>query len=547
MKADSLSGHRSGTNVAPKRARAALSRFAFATAALLLALVAPATRAQVPPSCGPAVPCKLTASLPASRGGFVDSQLAANGERAVFIHVGEDFSRQLYSVPVAGDGVPVKLSVPGVDQIHDVEISANSQWVVYTASDPRSPMRKLFSVPIAGPASAGVQRAVNVPQPPQISRDSRNVVFRTPEGEQLQAVPIEGPSNTRLRLTDPMGKGGAITTFAISADSKSVIYMADQETDNLAELYRVPLKLEPQPNPPTTKLSDPGDGRVVDFRISRNDDPVLYRATLDNVIELHSVRPGGGHRVKLNVPLPPGWDVPQPVAEPTGMLRGYAHAQGGWAVYEIFFRDPFGDIQRELYRVPLAGPAGANVRLDVPDDAADEAGFQIRGNGGYVVYAMAAEDSSNVWGYAVPTSGPADRSALVVWPSPRGDQFALHGTPDGTRVVWPFQSEDGHTSMFSTLVSGGGLVKLSREESVVGPPVINQFALRDAYIAELPGAARRGVFSVHPAGFGPPFILTGSLDRQSHLAVTASHAVYSAAEPDGTSSHLYSSKLIPGS
>jgi hypothetical protein len=78
--------------------------------------------------------------------------------------------------------------------------------------------------------------------------------------------------------------------------------------------------------------------------------------------------------------------------------------------------------------------------------------------------------------------------------------------------------------------------------------VINKFELRDAYVAEIPGAARRDVFSVHPAGFGPPFILTNSLDRTflSRLAVTGTHAVYSAAEPDGASSHLYSSRLVPG-
>ncbi|MPZ17309.1 MAG: hypothetical protein GEV06_05275 [Luteitalea sp.] len=153
MKADSLWRHRSIANVAPTRTRVTQTRFAFAGVALWLALAGPPTRAQAPPSCEPSLPCNLTASLPASRGGFVDFRLAPNGERAVFIHVGEDVSRQLYSVPVAGNGLPVKLNVSGVDQIHDVVISANSRRVVYTASEPRSPTTKtLFSVPIDGPA-----------------------------------------------------------------------------------------------------------------------------------------------------------------------------------------------------------------------------------------------------------------------------------------------------------------------------------------------------------------------------------------------------------
>jgi hypothetical protein len=508
----------------------------------------PTARAQVPPSCAPSVPCKLTASLPASRGGFVDSLLAPNGERAVFVHVGEDASRQLYSVPVAGGAGPVKLNLPAIDQIHDVEISADSRRVVYIASEAGASTRVLFSVPIGGPASASVRLATDVLQAPQVSRDGRKVVFRAPSGTELRAVPIAGPEDAAVRLTDPMVNGGAITTFALSADSQSVVYLADQQTNNLPELFRVPLLLQPQPNPPTTKLSDPADGRVLDFRVAKNDDPVLYRTSLNNVAELHSAPVLGGHRVKLNLPLPPGWDVPQPVVEPTGLQRGYAHAQGGRAVYEIFFRAPSGDVQRELYSVPIAGPVNANVRLDVPDDSADEAGFQIRGNGGVVVYAMAAEIGGDVSAYSVPTRGPASARALVVSPSSRGDQFALRATPDGTRVVWPFQRADGRVSMFSTLISGSGMVELSGVESVVGPPVINKLQLRDAYLAQEPGTGQRDVFSVHPAGFGPPFNLTSSLDRAfiSHLAVTASHAIYSAAEPDGASSHLYSSKLIPG-
>jgi hypothetical protein len=519
-----------------------------AAAATALVALAPAAGAQVPPSCAPSVPCQLTASLPASRGGFVDTRLAPDGVRAVFVHVGEDASRQLYSVPVAGNGLPVQLNAPGLDQIDDVEISANSRWVVYTASEPGSSTRRLFSVPIGGPASANTRLASDVPQAPQISRDGRKVVFRTSDGRALHAVPIDGSGDAGTRLTDPMVEGGAVTSFAISADSGSVVYMADQETHGQTELYRVPLTLEPQTDPATTKLSHPADGAVHSFSVARTDERVLYRTIRDNVAQLHSAHLLGGPTVRLNVPLPPGWDVALPFEGPTGLRRGYAHAQGGHAVYEIEFRDPFsGDIQRELYSVPISGPASASVRLDVPDPAADEAGFQIRGNGGYVVYTMDAENSDDVSAYGVPTRGPAGASALVVSPSPRGDQFALHATPDGTRVVWPFQGADGRTSMFSTLISGGGAVRLSQDESVVGPPVINRSGLRDAYLAEVPGTGQRDVLSVHPAGAGAPFNLTTALDRPflSRLAMTASHAVYSAAEPAGASSHLYSSKLVP--
>jgi hypothetical protein len=196
---------------------------AFVAAVLWGPLGGSGASAQAPPPCDPSLPCRLSVNLPEFPGAVIDFQFAPNSERVVFIHVGDGAVRQLYSAPVVGGESPTKLNVPAVDQIHDVAISPDSTRVVYSASEPESPERHLFSVPITGPTSANVRLASNVAvSRAQISPDSRKVVFQPATGERLHAAPIAGPANASVRLTAPVVAGGSNGVLPLLSTKQSL-------------------------------------------------------------------------------------------------------------------------------------------------------------------------------------------------------------------------------------------------------------------------------------------------------------------------------------
>jgi len=104
------------------------------------------------------------------------------------------------------------------------------------------------------------------------------------------------------RLNDPLVANGNVSDFfLISSDGQQVVYLADQDIDEVFELYSVPLG-----GGAVTKLNDPlvAGGNVVSFVISPDGQRVVYVANqdTDTVFELYSVPLGGGTVTKLNPP-----------------------------------------------------------------------------------------------------------------------------------------------------------------------------------------------------------------------------------------------------
>ncbi|MDP7496967.1 MAG: hypothetical protein QGI77_11060, partial [Roseibacillus sp.] len=104
-------------------------------------------------------------------------------------------------------------------------------------------------------------------------------------------------TSIRLNGSLPAGSGpfpvGNVQDFEISADSTTVVYRADQDDDEIYEIYGAPIY-----GGPSTKLNSglvPG-GDVSDFQISEDSSTVVYVADQDDngVTELYSVATGGG-------------------------------------------------------------------------------------------------------------------------------------------------------------------------------------------------------------------------------------------------------------
>jgi hypothetical protein len=53
----------------------------------------------------------------------------------------------------------------------------------------------------------------------------------------LYSVPIGGPVAAGVKLNGPMVLNGNVTNFQISSDGGRVVHVADQDTDEVFELY----------------------------------------------------------------------------------------------------------------------------------------------------------------------------------------------------------------------------------------------------------------------------------------------------------------------
>jgi Tol biopolymer transport system component len=226
---------------------------------------------------------------------------------------------ELYSVPLTG-GTPVKLNGPMVagGGIYGFRASKDGSRVVYRADQEIDEVYELYSVPMTGSASP---IKLNHPMPSGglvsdfwISMDGTRVVYLTNEftslPSELYSVPLMG--GTPVKLNGPLVNGGNVfdNVNMITYDSSRVIYLADQDTDGVIELYSAPLV----GGAPPIKLNGPlTSGAYVEriFLISPDSSRVIYVAQQDTewVMELYSVSSSGGTPVKLNGTLVNGGDV----------------------------------------------------------------------------------------------------------------------------------------------------------------------------------------------------------------------------------------------
>jgi Tol biopolymer transport system component len=368
---------------------------------------------------------------------------------------------ELYSVPVAGPAAAgvkinhplrfeVQICMPGEDKYADdilsFKISPDSSRVIYRAKRylDCDHVYELFSVPIAGPVDDVVQLSGTMVtggdlSEYEVSADSSRVVYQadqhTDNVSELYSVPVGGPAGAGVKLNKPMATGGDVSTFSISGDSSRVVYRADQDTNGLYELYSVPIS---GPAGSGIKLTAPevfgGTSlHVNNFSLSPDGAWALYHAKLDDAPcwELYSVPAAGpaAQGVKLNGPLPTGaYGVVMEIRISPDSSRVVYHADQDTA------------LQLDLYSVPIGGPATAAVKLNRPPVAGGAISwwsYQISPDGSRVAY-LADQDTDNVTElYSVPLAGPASAGVkLNGHLVDGGDVAGFAFSPAGSRVVY---------------------------------------------------------------------------------------------------------------
>ncbi len=287
------------------------------------------------------LPTRITAQVsrlsgPLTSGGDVaEFQVAPNGSRVLY-RADQDVDGvvELFSVSIDG-GVPLELNgllAAGGNVGPNFRISPGGSRVLYWADQDEDEVFELFSVPLDG-SQAPVQ--VNGP-----------LVL----GGDVQFTPTFLPAEAFAPMTP---------------DGSRVLYVADQEQDELFELYSAPI----DGSEPAVKLSAvlvPGGDVVLSTppfgpnpiwpQVSPDGSSAVYRADqeADDVIELYSVPLDGSRApLKLNQPLGPAGDVFSALVSP----------DGAWVLY-VASLDAFGP--GELFRVPLPGRRLETRRLQGP-------------------------------------------------------------------------------------------------------------------------------------------------------------------------------------
>lgn len=315
------------------------------------------------PSQGPAsASVKLAETVP---GGSVWSAFSADDSRIIYgaSEGYPSYRSELYSVPAAGPAsAAIKLNAPLVagGYVGQFRLSADPQRVTYLASGLAPDLYELYSVSILG----GPVTKLNVALEPGEKVEGNyltcgnQVVYkvRGPSGSRLFRVPAAGPASDTVPVGCPTAAG--VYLYPLRCQNDRLIYEAEASGAG-TNLYSAP-------------LSGPG-GACTRLTPDLPSGSSVYRSWLD-------ITPSGSHLTYFEF----SWSL-----NPTGSVHavpvdGPAAANITLSLGEMGSRDEYGTNEinrvgsrllystvvgaapRELYSVPVSGPAAASVKLNGP-------------------------------------------------------------------------------------------------------------------------------------------------------------------------------------
>lgn len=348
------------------------------------------------------------------------------------------------------------------------------------------------------------------------SPDSTRVVFLSDEGAdevfELYSVPSDG-SQAPVRLNGTLVSGGDVSgaaeTFQISPDSSFVAYLADQETDDVSELYVVPIDGSGAAAKRSGTLVPGGD--VTRFRISADGSLLVYLADqdTDGVQELYGV-PSDGSQAP--------WKLSGALVSGGNVLDFALDANGSRIAY---LADQDTDQRNEVYGAPSDGSQPAQ-RLNEPLDANENVdAFRIAPDGTRVVY-RADQDANDVFElFSAPSDGSLAAVRLNGALVTGGDVTEFAIASDGSRAVYRAdQDTNDKQELYSVPLDGSqAALKLHPSGKSVSAFQIRPGASHVLFLADLDTAGKPELYSVPLAGGVAPTKLNPPLPA-SHL-VTA--------------------------
>ena len=314
----------------------------------------------------------------------------------------------------------------------------------------------------------------------------------TPTVFELFVVSLNNPgSSTKLSPTGPTGINGLkdVHAFKVIPDGSGVVYLADQDTDGVNELYLVRFaspgvitKLNPTLTP---------NGDVLDFNVTANSTRVIYRADqdIDSVVELYQTVLATVSNSKLHADYSAGHAVTEfkLLANSAGVL--YTANQTTSTVVELF---------ETLF---AGGTTGATVN-DGLVSGGNVIDFALSPDSNRIVYRADQETVGVIELYLVELASLTNSVKLNGTLPANGNVDSRYAvTPDSASVVYVAdQDQDAQMELYRTVFSGlantrllPGLITRSKAVSAIGT-IPDSSGM--AYIADQDTAGTREVYRV---------------------------------------------------
>jgi hypothetical protein len=465
------------------------------------------------PTLGGASQTVFTAAVLANTVSFTN-----DGTRALFV-TGSYGSQAIYSYPLAS-GAAVRIDDPALSAggFLDLEGVTSGGRALYIARTAATTAFRLYSVPVGGGATTTLTNDLGPNQATIYVRGSgadSTVIFTSgttgfggpPVWRRLYAVPADGSADARL-VDQPRALVGDVASYAVSPSDERAVYLADQTTDNVRELFSVPLA-----GGIPTRLNAAGQ-TVVNFKISPVGGRVVYAAlpSGEQSVTLYSVPIGGGAATALGASL-------------GSSNADYAFTPSGARVLFRALTVSF-PAASTLFSAPAAGGSAVTIANSVSRFALDPTSTRV-------VFLNDQLRSAPVAGGTVAELGAA------------GNLTALDGqlliTPDGARVIYAPANFPGLPGFVSQPITGGNTVELVPIADSPGKPIV-QLSADGAYLlhgAQLPSTNQSDplIFRIQriPVGGGDAVTL-----RELSLPADSLAPAFSFAQASGGGPMVYS-------
>lgn len=269
--------------------------------------------------------------------------------------------KELYRVLFATPGTTDRLVTPfliGGQNVGAFSPTPDSASVVYIANKPAT-TNQVFIAPASGGGSVQLNSVLvangNVTDF-AITPDALSVVYRADQDsvgvfELYRTVIASAPTSTKLNPTFIPGQNKNVTVFGVIPDSSGVVYVADQNTDEVFELFRTVF------SGGNSQINSPfllGFQDVVDFVVLPNSTGAVYKAdqNTDGVNEIYLAIFGFPGSTRLNPALGIGQNVATYTVSPDSASAIYRANQDSASV-------------TELYRAMFSSP-GVSTKLNTP-------------------------------------------------------------------------------------------------------------------------------------------------------------------------------------
>lgn len=367
---------------------------------------------------------------------------------------------EVYSAPAGGGGPVVKVNGPFLttSNVSTFVFSPDGTRIAYRADEDVDGVFELYVAPAAGggpsvkvnstlPAGGGIRNGF------AFSPDSTQIAYVAnqddPAVSELYIAPAAGGGGS-VKLSAPLVAGGEVfPIFEFSPDGTRLAYIADQDSDDVVELYTVPTA-----GGPAVKINPPlvtGGNVSPTFKFSPDSARIVYLAVQEivPVFELYVAPALGGPVVKINPPLVSGGSVKS---------QAFAFLPDGSRI--AYRADQDTDAITELYVASAAG-GGAAVKINPPIGAGrsvDIGAFAFSPDGSATIY-RSDEQVDNVSEIYIASTGGGGRTRINTTLISGGDVISYAISPDGSRVVYRAdQSVDNRFEIFTAPILGGSSV-----------------------------------------------------------------------------------------